>query len=89
MEVYRKKTLAEKTGLLEERKSTCISSDVKFYTMSDLKKLLGWSEVILRKLFDDPDFPSANYGRTKVIEGHALIDFFSRKHVKSKEPYWR
>ena len=33
-----------------------ISSEVRFYTIEDLRKMLGWSEMTLQKLFNDPDF---------------------------------
>ena len=51
-----------------------VSSEVKFYTISDLMKLLGWSEATVQKLFNDPKFPAANFGRNKVVEAHALVD---------------
>ena len=66
-----------------------VSSEVKFYTISDLMKLLGWSEATVQILFNDPKFPAANFGRNKVVEAHALIDYFSRRHDKHKEVYWR
>lgn len=66
-----------------------VSSEVKFYTISDLIKMLGWSENTVQKLFNDPKFPSADFGRTKVVEAHALIDYFSRKHSKMSERYWK
>ena len=66
-----------------------VSSEVKFYTISDLMKLLGWSEATVQKLFNDPKFPAANFCRNKVVEAHALIDYFSRRHDKHKEVYWR
>lgn len=66
-----------------------ISSEVKFYTINELVKMSGWSENTVQKLFNDPRFPSADYGRIKVVEAHALIDFFSQKHIKAKEHYWR
>lgn len=68
---------------------TYISSEVRFYTIADLIKLLGWSESTVQKLFNDPKFPSANFGRSKVVEAHALIEYFSRKHDKEKEVYWK
>ena len=52
-----------------------ISSEVRFYTINDLIGLLGWSEATVQKLFNDPKFPAANFGRNKVVEGHALIDY--------------
>lgn len=66
-----------------------ISSEVKFYTINELVKMSGWSENTVQKLFNDPKFPSADYGRIKVVEAHALIGFFSQKHIKAKEHYWR
>lgn len=66
-----------------------ISSEVRFYTIEELRKMLGWSEMTVQKLFNDPSFPSADYGKTKIVEAHALIDFFSTKHTKARERYWR
>ena len=63
--------------------------EVKFYTIPDLQKLLGWSETTEQKLFNDPNFPSADFGKSKVVEAHALIEYFSTKHVKMRERYWR
>ncbi len=66
-----------------------ISSEVRFYTIDQLKEMLGWSESTVQKLFNDPLFPSSDYGKSKVVEAHALIDFFSRKHIKGRERHWR
>ena len=66
-----------------------ISSEVRFYTIADLKKMLGWSETTVQKLFNDPKFPSADFGRTKVVESHALIEYFSKRHEKDRERYWQ
>ncbi len=66
-----------------------ISSEVRFYTIGELIEMLGWSETTVQRLFNDPKFPAANYGRGKVVEAHALIDFFSKRHDKDLEPYWR
>lgn len=73
----------------ERQKQTYISSEVKFYTISDLKNMLGWSENTLQKLFNDPKFPSSDFGRIKVVEAHALIDYFSKKHLKQYDGYWK
>ena len=73
----------------ERQKQTYISSEVKFYTISDLKNLLGWSENTVQKLFNDPKFPSSDFGRIKVVEAHALIDYFSKKHLKQNDGYWK
>ncbi len=73
----------------ERQKQTYISSEVKFYTISDLKNMLGWSENTVQKLFNDPKFPSSDFGRIKVVEAHALIDYFSKKHLKRNDGYWK
>ena len=72
----------------ERQKQTYISSEVKFYTISDLKNMLGWSENTVQKLFNDPKFPSSDFGKTKVVETHALIDYFSKKHIKENYRFW-
>lgn len=66
-----------------------ISNEVKFYTIESLVEMLGWSKETVHKLFNAPDFPSADYGKQKVVESHALIDYFSKKRLKAEEPYWR
>ena len=73
----------------ERQKQTYISSEVKFYTISDLKNMLGWSENTVQKLFNDPKFPSSDFGRIKVVEAHALIDYFSKKHLKQNDGSWK
>lgn len=66
-----------------------ISSEVRFYTIEDLTRMLGWSENTVQKMFNDPKFPSADYGKNKVVEAHALIDYFSRKNSKDRNTYWK
>lgn len=68
---------------------TYISSEVRFYTVKDLQEMLGWSMNTVLKLFNDPEFPSVDFGKTKVVEAHALINFFSMKREKEKERYWK
>ena len=66
-----------------------ISSEVRFYTIADLCKMLGWSHGTVEKLFRDPKFPSADFGRGKVVEAHALIDYFSKKHERDRDRFWK
>lgn len=66
-----------------------ISSEVCFYTVADLCKMLGWSHGTVEKLFRDPKFPSADFGRGKVVEAHALIDYFSKKHERERDRFWK
>ena len=65
-----------------------ISSEVRFYTIADLMQMLGWSEMTVQKLFNDPKFPASDFGKNKVVEAHALIDYFSKRHEKRKDRYW-
>ena len=74
---------------MEAGSSRGVSSDVRFYTISDMKEMLGWSEMTVQKLFNDPNFPAADFGKNKVVEAHALIDYFSVRHEKERERYWR
>ena len=65
-----------------------LSSEVRFYTISDLTQMLGWSHGTVEKLFNDPKFPAADFGRQKVVEAHALIDYFSKRHEKARDRFW-
>lgn len=65
-----------------------ISSEVRFYTIAELAKMLGWSEPTVQKLFNDPKFPSTDFGKQKVVEAHALIDYFSTRHSKESDRHW-
>ncbi|MBR5410704.1 MAG: hypothetical protein IK104_08520 [Clostridia bacterium] len=63
--------------------------EVIFYTISDLVLMLGWSLASVQKLFNDPRFPAVDYGKNKVVEKHALIDYFSVRREKKYDSYWR
>ncbi len=64
-------------------------SGVVFYTIEDLMSLLGWSRVIVQKLFNDPKFPAADFGKKKVVEKNALMKYFSVRHEKKYDNFWR
>ena len=66
-----------------------ISSEVRFYSVKDLQEMTGWSHATVEKLFSDPKFPSSNFGRRQVIEAHALIEYFSVKHERERDRFWR
>lgn len=78
--------LNEMMECTEDLKLYC---DVTFYSIDEVRKLLGWSEMTVQKLFNDPNFPSTDFGKRKVVESHALIRYFSVRHEKKKEKYWR
>ena len=66
-----------------------ISSEVRFYSMKDIQEMTGWSHGTVEELFRDPKFPSADFGRKQVVEAHALIEYFSVKHEKARDRYWK
>ena len=66
-----------------------ISSEVRLYSIDDIVEMSGWSVKTIKKIFNDPSFPSLDYGKAKLVEAHALIAFLSVKHEKEWEPYWR
>lgn len=66
-----------------------LQSEVVFYTIADVMEMTHWSERTVQKMFNDPKFPSADFGKNKIVEAHALVTYFSRKHVKNKDSYWR
>ncbi len=76
------------TSIKKDESIIKLSTEVSFYTMADMIKLLNWSEATVRKLFNDPYFPSVDFGKTKVVEAHALIKYFSKKHMRKNEKYW-
>ena len=75
--------------IYENNDTRAISSDVKFYTVKDVIELTGWSRKIVERLFSDPSFPSANFGRAKIVEAHALITYFSKKRDRYEEKHWK
>jgi len=79
----------EETPVTTSSEQIVISSEVKLYTIKDIMEMSGWSETTVQKLFNDPDFPSIDYGKSKLVENHALIQFLSVKNEKAKKPFWR
>ena len=66
-----------------------VSSEVILYSIEDLMKMSGWSHGTVEKLFNDPKFPSIDFGRKKLVENHALIQYLSIRREKSKDKHWR
>ena len=69
--------------------SNALSCEVKFYSIADVKQLIGWSEMTVQKLFNDPCFPATDFGRSKLVEAHALIDYFSKRRTKETNRHWK
>ena len=79
----------EKIDTSKIEKPSCLSSEVRFYGIAELVEMLGWSRHTVLKLFGDPEFPAVDFGKRKVVESHALIEYFSRRRTKKEERYWR
>ena len=62
-----------------------ISSEVRFYTVQDLMEMSGWSEKVVHQLFNDPEFPASDLGRARIVEAHALIDYFSVRRIRAEQ----
>lgn len=79
----------EKIDTSKIEKPSCLSSEVRFYGIAELVEMLGCSRHTVLKLFGDPEFPAVDFGKRKVVESHALIEYFSRRRTKKEERYWR
>jgi hypothetical protein len=66
-----------------------VSSEVILYSIEDIRLMSGWSETTVQKLFNDPKFPAIDYGKRKLVENHALMQYFSIRRQKARDTYWR
>ena len=48
-----------------------------FITIKQFAEMTGWSEPTVQNLFNRKDFPSCNYGKTKIAEISAVKAYFS------------
>lgn len=70
-------------------KTIIIDQPAKFYTIKDVAELTGFSVEKTRDLFNDPEFPCTNLGKSKVVEDAALKNYFSKRRDRNSTPYWR
>lgn len=66
-----------------------VSSAVIMYSIEDVQKMTGWGHKTVEKLFNDPKFPSVDFGRRKLVENHALMRYFSVRRERKRDRYWR
>lgn len=78
---------AESFKMIHER--FVISPEVIMYSIDDVIKITRWSKKVVQRLFNDPAFPAVDYGKAKMVEAHALIEFMSVRHERDKEEYWK
>lgn len=53
------------------------SKALNFLTVKDIADATGWSLGTVRQLFNRPDFPSCDFGKEKIVEIHAALNYFS------------
>lgn len=78
-EIEKTKHLVENLMKIED-----LSKALKFLTIKDIVKATGWSVITVQQLFNRPDFPSCDFGREKVVEIHAALQYFSVPRRKGK-----
>ena len=66
-----------------------VSSEVILYSIEDMVNMTRWSYTTVEKLFNDPMFPAIDYGKRKLVENHALMQFLSVRREKAKNKLWR
>lgn len=69
--------LLEKLKQLEDK-----SKMITFITIKDFSKIRNISCSQAQTMFNLPDFPSENYGKQKVVELTALINWYQQKRDK-------
>lgn len=79
--------ICDKIHLVEQAKNSSI--DLKFYTQKDVERMTGLSMQTIQKLFNDPEFPACNYGKSFVVEANALMGFFAQRRDKHDSRYWK
>lgn len=60
--------------LTELEKKTC---SLSFISIKEFARLSGWSEPTVQDLFNRADFPSCDFGKTKIAEISAVKKYFS------------
>ena len=65
------------------KKGTSSYEELNWYEASSLGK------ITIEKLFNDPSFPSIDYGKRKLVENHSLMQFLSVRREKVRNSYWR
>jgi len=57
---------------------------INFITTKDFVQMSGWSEPTVQKLFNREDFPSCDFGKEKIAEIGAVINYFSVPRRKNE-----
>lgn len=65
------------------------ASNIKFFTQEEVAKLTGMSKSTVKRLFNDPEFPACDYGKSYIVEATALLKYFNVRRSKNDSRYWR
>ena len=71
-ELEKAKALLETLLKIEET-----SKALNFLTIKDVVAATGWGFATVQQLFNRPDFPSCDFGKEKVVEIHAALQYCS------------
>lgn len=64
--------LIEKLALLEDK-----TKMLTFINIQQFSKITGWSIATVQDLYNRKDFPSCDFGKTKIAELTAVQKYFS------------
>lgn len=64
------------------------SKDIRFLSIEEVCQYIDCCDNTGKKLFNDPEFPSENYGRKKKVLASEFIKFFSVRRDKHNSAYW-
>lgn len=82
MQVVIEKNLSEQIEDLKEI-ANCLeqisnsTEKLKFITIKEFAKASGMNEQTVQHLFNRPDFPSCDFGKSKIAEVEAVKKYFS------------
>lgn len=59
-------------------------TSLQFVSIKQFCEASGWSEKTVQDLYNRPDFPSTNFGKEKIAELHAIVDYFKVPRRKGR-----
>lgn len=72
--------MLQKLQLVEDK-----SKMLNFITISQFAEIRGCSIKVAQDMFNEPTFPSEDYGKNKVVELQALKKWYMVKRSKNKK----
>jgi len=81
MEVLIQKDLSKEIETLKEISENLnniekTTEKLTFLTIEDFSKITKWSKKTVQDLFNRQDFPSCDFGKSKIVEINACRDYF-------------